>query len=128
MFYTTAAALVQELLVAKRDLKLNEMIKKLDSFEAIVIDDISYVPYTRDETDVLFVLLAARYETRSVVITSNLAFSNWENIFKDPMTTRAAIDRLVHHSTILELTESYRQKYAKNRKKAQEETKEPENT
>jgi len=128
VFYTTAAALVQELLVAKRDLKLNEMIKKLDSFEAIVIDDVSYVPYTRDETDVLFVLLAARYETRSVVITSNLAFSDWGNIFKDPMTTRAAIDRLVHHSTILELTESYRQKYAKNRKKAleaaQSETKE----
>jgi DNA replication protein DnaC len=132
VFYTTAAALVQELLVAKRDLKLNEMIKKLDSFEAIVIDDVSYVPYTRDETDVLFVLLAARYETRSVVITSNLAFSDWGNIFKDPMTTQAAIDRLVHHSTILELTESYRQKYAKNRKKAQEEaqskSKEPEIT
>jgi DNA replication protein DnaC len=119
VFYTTAAMLVQELLVAKRDLKLNEMIKKLDGFEAIVIDDISYVPYTRDETDVLFVLLAARYETRSVVITSNLIFSDWGNIFKDPMTTRAAIDRLIHHATILELTESYRQQEAKRRKKAQ---------
>jgi len=120
VFYTTAAVLVQELLVAKRDLKLNEMIKKLDGYEAVVIDDISYVPYTRDETDVLFVLLAARYETRSVVITSNLVFSDWGNIFKDPMTTRAAVDRLVHHSTILELTESYRQQEAKTRKKAQD--------
>jgi DNA replication protein DnaC len=119
VLYTTAAMLVQELLVAKRDLKLNEMIKKLDSFEAIVIDDISYVPYSRDETDVLFVLLAARYETRSVVITSNLIFSDWGNIFKDPMTTRAAIDRLVHHATILELTESYRQQEANRRKKKQ---------
>jgi DNA replication protein DnaC len=120
VLYTTAAMLVQELLVAKRDLKLNEMIKKLDGYEAVVIDDISYVPYTRDETDVLFVLLAARYETRSVVITSNLIFSDWGNIFKDPMTTRAAIDRLVHHATILELTESYRQQEAKKRKKAQD--------
>jgi DNA replication protein DnaC len=126
VFYTTAAMLVQELLVAKRDLKLNEMIKKLDGYEAIVIDDISYVPYTRDETDVLFVLLAARYETRSVVITSNLIFSDWGNIFKDPMTTRAAVDRLVHHSTILELTESYRQQEAKTRKKAQEQKNPPE--
>ncbi len=126
VLYTTAAMLVQDLLVAKRDLKLNEMIKKLDGFEAIVIDDISYVPYTRDETDVLFVLLAARYEIRSVVITSNLIFSDWGNIFKDPMTTRAAIDRLIHHATILELTESYRQQEAKSRKKAEEKKKPPE--
>ena len=102
------------------------MIKKLDGYEAVVIDDISYVPYTRDETDVLFVLLAARYEARSVVITSNLIFSDWGNIFKDPMTTRAAIDRLVHHATILELTESYRQQEAKTRKKTQEQKKPPE--
>ena len=126
VLYTTAAMLVQDLLVAKRDLKLNEMIKKLDGYEAVVIDDISYVPYTRDETDVLFVLLAARYEARSVVITSNLIFSDWGNIFKDPMTTRAAIDRLVHHATILELTESYRQQEAKTRKKTQEQKKPPE--
>jgi DNA replication protein DnaC len=126
VLYTTAAMLVQELLVAKRDLQLNQLIKKLDGYEAVVIDDISYVPYTRDETDVLFVLLAARYETRSVVITSNLVFSDWGNIFKDALTTRAAIDRLVHHATILELTESYRQQEAKTRKKAQEQKKPPE--
>jgi DNA replication protein DnaC len=125
VLHTTACALVQELLVSKRDLKLNELIKKLDRFEALIIDDISYVPYTRDETDVLFVLLAARYEARSVVITSNLIFSDWGNIFKDPMTTRAAIDRLVHHATILELTESYRQQEAKARKKTQEKKEPP---
>jgi DNA replication protein DnaC len=121
VLYTSAATLVQELLVAKRDLKLNEHIKKLDGYEALLIDDISYVPQSRDETDVLFVLLAARYETRSVVVTSNLVFSSWNEIFKDPMTTKAAIDRLVHHGTILELVEidgdSYREKHAKTRKK-----------
>lgn len=123
VLYTTAAMLVQELLVAKRDLRLNQLIKKLDRYEALIIDDISYIPYNRDETDALFVLLAERYETRSVVITSNLVFSQWDTIFKDPMTTRAAIDRLVHHATILELNESYRQAEAKLRKKAQDEKK-----
>jgi DNA replication protein DnaC len=121
VIYTTAASLVQELLAAKRDLKLNELIKKFDGYEALLIDDISYVPQSRDETDVLFVLLAARYETRSIVVTSNLVFSSWGEIFKDPMTTRAAIDRLVHHGTILELVEidgdSYRGKQAKRRSK-----------
>ncbi len=121
VLYTTAAALVQDLLAAKRDLELNELIKKLDGYEALLIDDISYVPQTRDETDVLFVLLAARYETRSIVITSNLVFSSWGEIFKDPMTTKAAIDRLVHHGTILELVEvdgdTYRGKQAKSRSK-----------
>lgn len=127
VLYTTAAMLVQELLVAKRDLRLHQLIKKLDRYEALIIDDISYIPYNRDETDVLFVLLAERYETRSVVITSNLVFSQWDSIFKDPMTTRAAVDRLVHHATILELKESYRQDEAKRRKKAQEKEPEAEN-
>ncbi|MGH9428675.1 MAG: IS21-like element helper ATPase IstB [Terriglobia bacterium] len=120
-FFTTAAMLVQKLLVAKRDLKLEEFIKELDRYEALIIDDISYIPFNRDETDVLFVLLAQRYETRSVIITSNLVFSDWGNIFKDPMTTRAAVDRLVHHATILELKESYRQAEANRRKKTQDE-------
>jgi DNA replication protein DnaC len=120
VLYTTAAMLVQDLLVAKRDLCLNQLIKKLDRYETVVIDDISYIPYNRDETDVLFVLLAARYETRSVVITSNLIFSQWETVFKDPVTTTAAVDRLVHHATILEMNDSYRQAEAKKRKKAQD--------
>lgn len=108
-YFTTAAALVQELLKAKRDLKLNSLLKRLDKFEAVVIDDLSYIPQEREETDVLFVLLAERYERRSVVITSNLPFSKWDTIFKDPITAMAAVDRLIHHSTILELNgESYR--------------------
>lgn len=121
-FYTTASALVQRLLIAKRDLKLNKMIKDLDAFEALIIDDISYVPQDRDETDVLFVLLAERYERRSLVITSNLQFSDWNLIFKDAVTTMAAIDKLVHHGHVLELNgDSYRAGVAeerKNRKKA----------
>lgn len=109
ILYTTASQLVQQLLTAKGNLKLNETIKKLDRFEVLVIDDISYVPYERQETDVLFVLLAERYEQRSTLITSNLVFSKWNQIFKDEMTTAAAIDRLIHHSTVLELNaESYR--------------------
>jgi DNA replication protein DnaC len=125
VLHTTAAALVQDLLVAKRDLLLNQLIRKLDRFEALLIDDISYIPFNRDETDVLFVLLADRYEKRSVVITSNLVFSEWQNIFKDPMTTTAAIDRLVHHATILELKNSYRQEEAKLRKEAQDKNQQP---
>jgi DNA replication protein DnaC len=126
VLYTTAAMLVQKLLIAKRDLALEELIKTLDRCEALIIDDISYIPFNRDETDVLFVLLAARYETRSVIITSNLVLSEWSAIFKDPMTTMAAVDRLVHHATVLELKDSYRQAEAKRRKKAQEENSKPE--
>jgi len=118
VYFTTASALVQDLLAAKRDLRLNAILKKFDRFEALVIDDLSYIPQDRDETDVLFLLLSERYERRSVVITSNAPFSEWDRIFKDPMTTMAAIDRLVHHSVILELTgESYRASAATKRKK-----------
>ena len=118
VLYVTAASLVQQLLAAKQTLTLDVFIKKLDTFEVLVIDDISYIPFQRHETDVLFTLLAARYEMRSVVITSNLPFSKWEQIFKDEMTTAAAIDRLVHHATILELnTQSYRMASAKNTQK-----------
>jgi DNA replication protein DnaC len=118
VLYKTAAKLVQELIVAKQGLALNDLIKKLDRFEILVIDDISYCPYDRQETDALFILLSERYEQRSVVVTSNLVFSQWNQIFKDEMTTAAAIDRLVHHATILELNvlESYRVAQAKARK------------
>jgi DNA replication protein DnaC len=118
IFFTTASSLVQELLSAKRDLKLNGMLKKLDRFEAVVIDDISYIPQDREETDVLFVLLAERYERRSLVITSNLPFSQWNKVFKDAVTTMAAVDRVVHHATVLELNgESYRAQAAGRRNK-----------
>lgn len=114
-FYT-AANLVQLLLQAKAKLQLNQLIKQLDRFEILVIDDISYIPFEKSETDVLFTLLSERYEMRSLLITSNLPFSQWDSIFKDSMTTNAAIDRLVHHATILELnTSSYRAECAKNK-------------
>lgn len=95
--------LVQRLLAAKRDLRLNQELRKLDRFEALILDDIGYVQQSREEMEVLFTLLAERYERRSVLITSNLPFSRWDQIFKDTMTTAAAIDRVVHHSVILEL-------------------------
>ncbi|MEZ6124358.1 MAG: ATP-binding protein [Planctomycetaceae bacterium] len=79
------------------------MIKQLSSFEGLIIDDLGYVQQSREEMEVLFTLLAERYERGSVLLTSNLAFSKWDQIFKDPMTTAAAIDRLVHHSVIIEL-------------------------
>ena len=101
--------LVQDLLIAKRDLKLARVLKRLGKYDALIIDDIGYVQHSREEMEVLFTLLANRYERGSVMLTSNLPFSKWERIFKDPMTTAAAIDRLVHHSIILELNlTSYR--------------------
>jgi DNA replication protein DnaC len=109
VLFKTCCLLVQELLVAKRDLKLSKVLKQLAKFEAMVIDDIGYVQQNREEMEVLFTLLAERYERGSVLLTSNLPFGKWEQIFKDPMTTAAAIDRLVHHSVILELNiPSYR--------------------
>jgi DNA replication protein DnaC len=101
--------LVQDLLIAKRDLKLPRFLKQLSKYDAILIDDIGYVQQNREEMEVLFILLADRYERASVMLSSNLPFSKWEQIFKDPMTTAAAIDRVVHHSVILELNlSSYR--------------------
>lgn len=118
VLFATCSLLVQELLAAKRDLKLERFIKRLASFEALVIDDLGYVQQSREEMEVLFTLLAERYERGSVLLTSNLAFSQWEQIFKDPMTTAAAIDRLVHHSVIIELNvPSYRLETAKNTRK-----------
>jgi len=108
---------VQDLLVAKRDLKLSRFIKRLAAFEGLIIDDLGYVQQSREEMEVLFRLLAERYERGSVLISSNLPFSKWEGIFKDPMTTAAAIDRLVHHCVILELNiPSYRVEQAKKAK------------
>ena len=114
VLFTTCSLLVQQLLIAKRDLRLAKVINKLGSFEGLIIDDLGYVQQTREEMEVLFTLLAERYERGSVMLTSNLPFSKWEQIFKDAMTTAAAIDRLVHHSVILELNvPSYRLEKAK---------------
>src|SRR5216684_4031087 len=114
VLFTTCSLLVQELLIAKRDLKLSRVLKRLAGYGVLVIDDLGYVQQSREEMEVLFTLLAERYERGSVMLTSNLPFSQWEKIFKDPMTTAAAIDRLVHHSIILELNlPSYRMEAAK---------------
>jgi DNA replication protein DnaC len=102
VFFTPTYRLVDSLLRAKRDLLLEHELRRLDRFEVLILDDIGYVQQSRDEMEVLFTLLAERYERRTVVITSNLVFSQWDQIFKDPMTTAAAIDRVVHHSIIVE--------------------------
>ena len=117
VWFTTCSLLVQLLLAAKRDLKLSRVLKRLAGFEVMLIDDLGYVLQNREEMEVLFTLLADRYERGSVWLTSNLPFSKWEAIFKDPMTTAAAIDRLVHHSVIMELNlPSYRLEHAKTAK------------
>jgi DNA replication protein DnaC len=117
VYFASCDLMVQELLRAKQELKLDKWLKKLSQYEALMIDDFGYVKQNREEMEVLFTLLAHRYERGSVLITSNLPFSKWEQIFKDPMTTAAAIDRLVHHSVILELNvPSYRAEEAQKRK------------
>lgn len=116
VLFTSTRRLVERLLVAKRDLQLEDLLKKLDRFDVVLLDDIGYVQQSREEMEVLFTFLSERYERRSLMITSNLVFSEWDRIFKDPMTTAAAIDRLVHHSIILELNnQSYRAEQARKR-------------
>lgn len=117
VLFTSTSLLVQRLLAAKRDLELERELKRLDKFDALILDDLGYVQQGRAEMEVLFTLLAERYERRSVIITSNLVFSQWDQIFKDPMTTAAAVDRLVHHSVILEMNnESIRERQASDRR------------
>ena len=119
VYFTTCVLLVQRLLQAKQELLLEKELKRLDKYEGLIINDIGYVQQSREEMEVLFTLLAHRYERGSVLLTSNLVFSEWERIFKDPMTTAAAIDRLVHHSVILELNlPSYRMEAAQKKKAA----------
>jgi DNA replication protein DnaC len=122
VLFSTCSLLVQDLLVAKKELCLSKKLKKLSGYDALIIDDIGYVQQDREEMEVLFTLFAERYERGSVMLTSNLPFSKWEQIFKDPMVTAAAIDRLVHHSVIIELNlESYRMEQALKSQKSKEE-------
>ncbi len=118
ILFTTCGLLVQSLLAAKRDLRFAKAIKQLSRFEGRILDDLGYVQHGREEMEVLFALLAERYERGSVLLTSNLPFSQWEQIFKDAMTTAAAIDRLVHHCVIWELNvPSYRLEHAKKNRR-----------
>jgi DNA replication protein DnaC len=102
VLFSPTFKLVDGLLRAKRDYELERELKRLDRFAVVILDDFGYVQQNREEMEVLFTFLAERYERRSVVITSNLVFSQWDQIFKDPLTTAAAIDRVVHHSRIIE--------------------------
>ena len=109
VLFAPAYRLVQELLAAKRDLELPRLLRKLDYIDLIIIDDLGYLPQGTDEAEVLFTLIAERYERRSIGITSNLVFSEWGKIFPNPMATAAAADRIVHHAVVLEFdVPSYR--------------------
>ena len=119
MLFTTCGLLVQRLLAAKRDLRLEKAFQQLSRFEGLILDDLGYVQHSREEMEVLFTLLAERYERGSMLLTSNLPFSQWEQIFKDAMTTAAAIDRLVHHCVIWELNvPSYRLETAQHNRRS----------
>ena len=122
VLFIPAYRLVQDMLAAKRDLDLPRMLRKLDNYDLLVIDDLGYLPQGAEESEVLFTLIAERYERRSLGITSNLVFSEWEKVFSNPMATAAAIDRIVHHSVILEFDlPSYRTSEAQ-RRQAEDET------
>jgi DNA replication protein DnaC len=109
VLFLTAAKVLEELKEAHKQNKLHSYLQRLDKFDCLLIDDISYVPMQREDADLLFQLISERYEKKSLLITSNVPFGKWSEIFKDDMTTAAAVDRLVHHSEILELnTQSYR--------------------
>jgi DNA replication protein DnaC len=114
VYFRDCGLMVQDLLAAKRDLRLSRFFKGLSRYEVLVLDDLGYVQQSREEMEVLFSLLSERYERGSVMLSSNLAFSGWETIFKDAMMTAAAIDRLVHHCVIVELNvPSYRAEQAR---------------
>jgi DNA replication protein DnaC len=117
VLFTRTTDLVQKLQQARRDLALESAIAKLDKFDLLILDDIAYITKDQAETSVLFELISARYERRSMLITANQPFGAWNTIFPDPAMTLAAVDRLVHHATIFEMNvESYRRKAAQNAK------------
>lgn len=114
--YFATTSLVQHLQLAREQLRLEDALHKLDKFSVLVLDDFGYVKKNEQETQVLFELIAHRYETASLIITSNQPFAEWDRIFPDQMMTVAAVDRLVHHATIIEVSsDSYRRKEALGR-------------
>lgn len=118
VLFTRTTDLVQKLQIARRDLGLEAAINRLDRFDLLILDDLAYVTKDQAETSVLFELISARYERRSMLITANQPFGEWNKIFPDPAMTLAAVDRLVHHATIFELNvESYRRRQAIERKR-----------
>jgi DNA replication protein DnaC len=118
VLFTRTTDLVQKLQTARRELTLEATLAKLDKFHLLILDDLAYVIKDQAETSVLFELISARYERRSMLITANQPFGEWGKIFPDPAMTLAAVDRLVHHATILEMNvESYRRREAMERKR-----------
>ena len=118
MLFTRTTDLVQKLQVARRELALEAAIDRLDRFDLLILDDLAYVTKDQAETSVLFELISARYERRSILITANQPFGEWGKVFPDPAMTLAAVDRLVHHATILEMNvESYRRREAIEKKR-----------
>lgn len=118
VLFTRTTDLVQKLQVARRELQLEAAIGKLDKFDLLILDDLAYVTKDQAETSVLFELISARYERRSILITANQPFGEWNRVFPDPAMTLAAVDRLVHHATIFEMNvESYRRRSAMEAKR-----------
>ena len=118
VLFTRTTDLVQKLQVARRELQLEAAIAKLDKFDLMILDDLAYVTKDQAETSVLFELISARYERRSIMITANQPFGEWNKVFPDPAMTLAAVDRLVHHATIFEMNvESYRRRTAMEAKR-----------
>lgn len=119
VLFSRTTDLVQKLQVARRELQLEAALAKLDKFDLLILDDLAYVTKDQAETSVLFELISARYEQRSLLITANQPFGEWGRIFPDPAMTLAAVDRLVHHATIFEMNvESYRRRSAMEEKRA----------
>ena len=115
--FTRTSDLVQKLQIARRELSLESAIAKLDKYHLLILDDLAYVSKDQAETSVLFELISARYERRSTLITANQPFGDWSRVFPDPAMTLAAVDRIVHHSTIFEMNvDSYRRRAALERK------------
>ena len=113
VLFARCSDLVQRLKAARRDLRLPQELAKLDRFDLLILDDLSYVRRDQADTSVLFELIAERYERKSLAITANTPFSQWNEVFVEPAMTLAAVDRLVHHATILEMNvESYRRRTA----------------
>jgi DNA replication protein DnaC len=102
VLFITAAELLMNLIAAKREDKLDRKLKSYDRYDIVLIDELEYIPFEREATDLLCQVISRRYERSSIAITTNLSFSDWTNIFPDPMAATAVIDRLVHHGTVFE--------------------------
>ena len=121
VYFKNVSNFINLLQEANQNLALHKFFKKMEKYDLIILDELGYIPFEREATNLLFQFLAEQYERRSLLITTNLAFSQWDQIFKDKQTTVAAVDRLIHHSHVIQFHgESYRlkssQKEKKNRK------------